>query len=471
MLSILASSGSSVQTDAYLLQKWAASQALGGNGRGERAGLLKNVVVQRVVAGLGIVLAAVGLLWATGLLRFVGSVPNGATNQAAGSAAVRAEVPPVVTSGPSAIDYARLEQRLRTLVERENMVGLAVGVVENGQIRFVKGFGTVASNSQEPVTENTVFRWASVSKGVAADMVSLLAARGQLSLEDPVGRWSATLKLPGGNETRATVANMLSHTLGIPGHAHDARLEGNEDPRFLRQLLAFLPQSCEPGACHAYQNVAYDGATDVVEKVTGKTYKEALQENFFTPLGMSTASATREGLVSSASWARPHRGRRNSRPEEVLEPYYRVPSAGGVNGSIMDLTLWMRANMGLAPEVLPQAALEAVQTPRINTPGETRRRARFHERTPSSQYGLGWRVLTYAGHTVVGHHGGVLGYRSLILFDPERKSGVVALWNCATSRPNGIEYEIMDMIYGLPFRDWIQLGGGEAPAGEEQAAD
>lgn len=425
-------------------------------------------MARRVAAGVAVVLAAIGLLWATGLLRFAGSAPGESARGVGGSAAVRAEVPPVVTTGPSAVDYGRLEARLRTLVERDNMVGLAVGVVENGQIRFVKGFGTVASNSQEPVTENTVFRWASVSKGVAADMVSLLAARGQLSLEDPVSRWSATLKLPNGNETRATVANMLSHTLGIPGHAHDARLESNEDPRFLRQLLAYLPQSCPPGACHAYQNVAYDGATDVVEKVTGKPYADALQENFFTPLGMRTASATRQGLISSASWARPHRGKRNSRPEEVLEPYYRVPSAGGVNGSIMDLTLWMRANMGLTPEVLPQAALDAVQTPRINTPGETRRRAKFRERTPGSAYGLGWRVFTYAGHKVVGHHGGVLGYRSLILFDPERKSGVVALWNCACSRANGVEYEVMDMIYGLPFRDWIQLGGGgEAPAEEE----
>ena len=71
---------------------------------------------------------------------------------------------------------------------------------------------------------------------------------------------------------------MLSHTVGVHGHAHDGRLEGNEDPRYLRQLHAFLPQSCEPGTCHAYQNVAYDAATDVIERVTGKTFEEALKE-------------------------------------------------------------------------------------------------------------------------------------------------------------------------------------------------
>lgn len=426
------------------------------------AGLMNNKVVRLAAIAAGVVLLALLLLWATGLLRFAGSAPAEGKAAAEGAAVVRAEVPPVVTTGPSAVDYGRLEQRLKLLVERERMVGLAVGVVENGQIRFVRGFGTVASNSQEPVSEHTVFRWASVSKGVASDMVALLAARGKLSLSDPIGKWSANLKLPNGNESRATVANILSHTVGVHGHAHDGSLEGNEDPRILRQMHAMLPQSCTPGTCHAYQNVAYDAATDVIEKVTGQTFERAVTENLFLPIGMKTASASRQGLMGSASWARPHRGNRGSRPEDVLEPYYRVPSAGGVNGSIMDLTLWMRAQMGLTPEVLPPAALADVQAPRINTPGENRRRARFAERTPRSQYALGWRVFDYAGHTVIGHHGGVMGYRALILFDPERKSGVVALWNCATSRPNGIEYEVMDQIYGLPHRDWLQLDGAPA---------
>lgn len=419
-----------------------------------------------MAAGAVLILLLAALLWAAGLVKFVGSGDGAGTGSAA--PAGTAEVPPVETSGPSNIDAARLEARIARLMEQPAMVGLAVGVVENGQIRFLRGFGTVASDNQERVTENTVFRWASLSKGVAADMVALLASRRQLSLFDPINRYSATLRLPNGNEARATIADLLSHRLGIHGHAHDARLESNEDPRYLRQLLVFLPQQCAPGECHSYQNVAYDAATDVIERITGKTFEEALRENFFLPLGMRTASASRQGLVGSASWARPHRGGRNSRPLEVLEPYYRVPSAGGINGSIMDLTLWMRAQMGLAPQVLPADALAAVQTPRVNTPGETRRRRKFLERTPNSAYGLGWRVFSYAGNRVIGHHGGVAGYRSLILFDPARRSGVVALWNSGASKPNGLEYEVMDMIYGLPFRDWMELDGAAAASPEPE---
>ena len=64
---------------------------------------------------------------------------------------------------------------------------------------------------------------------------------------------------------------------------------------------------------------------------------------------------------------------------------------------------------------------------------------------------------------------GIKGYRSLILFDPEKKSGVVALWNSDTWQPGGLEFEVMDMIYHLPFRDWMELD--KTPAESIAAAD
>jgi beta-lactamase class C len=367
--------------------------------------------------------------------------------------------------GPHAVDYQRLDQRLQRLIEDPAMVGLAVGVVEDGQIRFIKGYGTTVAGGSEHVTPDTVFRWASLSKGVAADMVASLANDGRLSLNDPVGRWASSLRLPEGNENVATVANLLSHTLGLFGHAQDSKLEDGMEPHYLRGTLATLHNICAPGACHAYQNVAYDAASEIVERVTGRPYGEAVQERFFAPLGMSGASISRAGLMGSPSWARPHVGAHPLGPEEVTDIYYHVPAAGGINGSIKDLSIWMLAQMGLAADVLPQAVLNAVQTPRIRTPGENFRRRKFRERTPASAYGLGWRMLDYAGHHVIGHHGGVRGYRSMILFDPRLHSGVVVLWNSASPRPNAIEYEVMDMIYRLPFRDWLELETpGEAPA-------
>lgn len=416
-----------------------------------------------VAIGFGLV----GLIWAAALL--VTSPPAPTTGEAL-RARFRLDVRDAAPAHASSVDYARLDSRFARLMEDPAMVGLAVAIVEDGEVRFVKGYGETMKGSGDPVTPDTVFRWASLSKGVAADMVAALAAEGRLSLSDPVNRHAASLRLPGGNEASATVADLLSHQLGLFGHAQDARLEDGMDPRWLRGTLAGLHNICSPGTCHAYQNVAYDAASEIVERITGRPYRDVLRERFFAPLGMSGASVTRAGLMRSPSWARPHVGA--GRPDEVNDVYYRVPAAGGVNGSIKDLAIWMLAQMGLAHEVLPERVLAAVRMPRARTPGETFRRRKFRERTRISAYGLGWRVLDYAGRRVVGHHGGVRGYRSLILFDPERRAGVVALWNSAASAPNGIEYEVMDMVYGLDRRDWLGIDapGGAVAAPEGNAA-
>jgi beta-lactamase class C len=346
----------------------------------------------------------------------------------------------------------------------ERMIGLAVGVVEKGEIRFLKGYGETVAGSGEKVTTDTVFRWASLSKGVAGDTVALLADQGKLSLYEPVGKYSASLRLPGGNEQKATVADLLSHRLGLFSHANDSKLEDGMDPRFLRSSLAQLNSICSPGTCWAYQNVAYDASSEIVEKVTGQSYADAVGERLFAPLGMAGASIGRPGLVGARRWARPYVGGKHSKPVEVSEAYYRVPAAGGVNSTIKDLAIWMQAQMGLKPSVLSPRVLEAVQTARVRTPGELGRMRKFRERVRTAAYGLGWRIYDYAGHRVVAHRGGVKGYRSLIMFDPALKSGVVALWNGSSNQPGGLEFEVMDMLYRLEPRDWLALD--EKPVAE-----
>ncbi len=368
------------------------------------------------------------------------------------------------------VDYAALDARLKRLMERPGMVGLSVGVVEGGRITFLAGYGETIAGSGEKVTPETVFRWASVSKGVAGTMVARLAEQGKLDLQAPVARYSASLKLPGGNEYRATVADLLSHRLGLYRNAYDNKLEEGQDPAFLRSTLGQLNSICAPGQCWSYQNVAYDASSEIVATVTGQDYETAVREQLFDPIGMTSATISRDGLVNAPSWARPHSVGR--KPLEVLDIYYKVPAAGGVNSSIKDLALWMVAQAGGMPDVLSPSLLQTIQAPLIKTPSERGRLRKFLERLSEPQYGFGWRSYDYAGHRIVGHRGGVAGYRSLILFDPELKSGVVAMWNSNAGQPGGLEFEVMDMLYHLPFRDWLELERGPQPrAAPEAAAD
>ena len=353
------------------------------------------------------------------------------------------------------VDYALLDRRLKQLMTRPAMVGLAVGVVENGRITFLRGYGETLAGSNEPVTPDTVFRWASVSKGVAGVMVAKLAEQGKIDLNAPVVNYAPGLKLPAGNEYRATVADLLSHRLGLYRNAYDNKLEEGQDPGFLRQTLAQLNAICPPGTCWSYQNIAYDASSEMVARTTGLTYEQAVKQHLFNPLGMTSASASMDALQGSESWARPHSA--GNKPLPMVDTYYKVPAAGGVNSNIKDLSLWMLAQMGQMPGVLDQKLLNTVHAPYVKTPGERRRLRKFLERLGTAWYGYGWRSYDYAGHRIVGHRGGINGYRSLILFDPAKKSGVVALWNSNTNQPGGLEFEVMDMLYRLPFRDWLEL--------------
>lgn len=387
--------------------------------------------------------------------------------QAKSIAQASARLAVVEPASRSRIDYKRLDERLQRMIEKPTMVGMAVGIVENGRITFLNGYGETLEGSGEKVTPDTVFRWASVSKGVAATMVAKLEEKGKLRFDQPVASVAPSLHLPGGNELTATVGDVLSHRLGLYRNAFDNKLEEGQDASFLRASLVTLNSICPPGTCWSYQNVAYDAASEMATKVTGVSYPDLVQRELFAPLGMTSASMNRDGLVSAPSWARPHSVGR--RPLEVNDNYYRVPAAGGVNSNIKDMSLWMLAQMGQMPQVLSPKLLQTIHAARVKTPGERGRMRKFLERLGEADYGYGWRSYQYAGHHIIGHRGGVAGYRSLILFDPKLKSGVVALWNSNTSQPGGLEFEVMDMLYGLEFRDWMEIdkgGPGKAVAGK-----
>ena len=370
-------------------------------------------------------------------------------------AAAHLKLAALSTASRRDVDYRLLDARLKQLMMKPAMVGLAVGVVENGRITFLQGYGETLAGSGDPVTPDTVFRWASTSKGVAATMVTKLAEQGKIDLNAPVVNYAPDLKLPAANEYKATVGDLLSHRLGLYRNAYDNKLEEGQDPRFLRTSLSQLNATCQPGTCWSYQNVAYDASSEMVSRITRMSYEQAVKRYLFNPIGMSSGSVSMAGLQSNRSWAKPHSAGR--RPEPIVDTYYKVPAAAGINSNIKDMALWMEAQMGEMPDVLDAKVLDTVHAPYVVTPTERGRLRKFLERVGTAWYGYGWRSYDYAGHRIIGHRGGIKGYRSFILFDPVKKSGVVALWNSDTWQPGGLEFEVMDQIYHLPFRDWLEL--------------
>ncbi len=367
---------------------------------------------------------------------------------------------PLALAGP--VDIDRLDQRLSELSQRDEIVGLAVAVIENGEITFSEGYGQTHYGG-EPVSSDTVFRWASVSKPVSASVIGQLVDEGTLSFEDTVSSFNTSLRLPAGGETKATLSDILSHKIGIVPNAYDLRLEDGRDPAEIRRSLGKLKRVCPVGDCHTYQNVAFDTISEVVSNAKGIDFEQVASTNLFARLDMVTASFGLEAFTQSESWARAYRQRRGqSRPirKALKQAYYSVPAAGGANGSILDLAKFAQAQMGLRPDVISQNTLDTLHTPQIYTKREQSSMSRrYGGHVRDARYALGWRSYKYSvpGHRVVGHRGAVEGYRSLVLFDPVLDSGVVALWNSSSRKPIGVQFEVMDMIYDLPAQDWMQL--------------
>jgi len=343
------------------------------------------------------------------------------------------------------VDLDYVDARAQEFMEAPGMAGLSVAIVENGEIVFTKGYGETAKGTGDKVTADTVFRWASVSKGVAAATVLSLSNEGYFEMDEAAQVYAPSLKLPK-SKYPATIEHILSHRVGVTRNAYDRRIEDGKYAKDLRTALSELKRVCDPGTCHTYQNVAFDSAAEIAETATGLPYKSVVAERIFKPLAMETASTTIEGLTRSKSWAKPHY-RSGKTINQVKKTYYRIPAAAGVNSSITDLAKWMQAQMATSEPGLPSSIQASLQTPRVYTTRENKYIRRKFRHLRNAHYGYGFRIYDYKGRRVVGHRGAVQGYRSLVLFDPELNTGIAMMWNSGHHHPVRLQTEILDQLY------------------------
>ncbi|MBO9697307.1 MAG: beta-lactamase family protein [Sphingopyxis sp.] len=350
------------------------------------------------------------------------------------------------------IDYRTLDRQLTGLSQRPEMAGLAVAVVEDGELRFVRTYGVADASTGAPVTPQTLFRWASVSKTATGALAAALAKDGSVDLDRPISRWRTSLRLPGGAESRVTLGDLLAQRTGLTKNAYDEKLEEGQSPALLRANLVAAPLQCEPGTCHTYQNIAFDTASEILGEAANKPFADTIEHRFFRPLGMVSAGYGMDGLTGAKDWARPHRG---AQVRPVREAYWRVPAAAGVESDIVDFAKWMQAMMGSRPDVLPPRVLQIAHQPRVRT--EPLYGSALRQSISDASYGLGWRNFTYGGHRLAGHSGAVAGYRATMIFEPATRTGVVALWNSDWGFPFRIPFAAIDSYHKREDTRWLDL--------------
>ncbi|MDE2408374.1 MAG: beta-lactamase family protein [Xanthomonadaceae bacterium] len=355
------------------------------------------------------------------------------------------------------LDISRFEAIASALVTNGRVPGMAMAIVKNGQVLSARGYGITDMRNPQPIDAHTVFRLASLSKSFAATMTGILVNDGVLRWDSHLTDYvpAFQLSMPGAAQ-QVTVADLLSHRVGLTRNAFDRDLEGNADYHSLTLRLANAPMTCAPGQCYAYQNVAFSLIGDIVFATTGKFYSESVASRIFKPLGMHDASYGLEGIEASGRWARPHvRGRGGWVALTPKPNYYRVAPAAGVNASISDMAQWLIAHTGHRPDVLPAPLLATLHAPLVDTPTEIHGTSWRRARLSAASYALGWRDYNYSGHNVVFHGGAVQGYRGMMAMLPEQDLGVVILWNSESALPSGLLPTILDSALGLSGGQWL----------------
>lgn len=360
---------------------------------------------------------------------------------------------------PTSFDLGAIESQAEQLTWGSRVPGIAMAIVQGGQVLSARGYGVTDVSNPEPVDAHTVFRLASLSKAFAGTMAGLLVEDGTLRWDSRIVDYVPDFALNNPEATQSlTVADVLSHRVGLSYNAYDRDIEANADYHSLTRRLASAQLTCQPGQCYAYQNVAFSLIGDVVFAASGNFYEQAVERRILKPLGMNDASLGLHGIMGSTRWARPHVRSRNGWAALTPKPtYYRVAPAAGVNASAADMAQWLLAHTGHRTDVLSKPLLATLHAPLVSTPGELRSGWR-RQRLNAAGYALGWRVLDYRGHTVVFHAGAVQGYRGLLALVPERDLGVAISWNGESPLPSGLLPTIIDAALGLPGDDsWLDV--------------
>lgn len=354
---------------------------------------------------------------------------------------------PSTVFGSKHRDFARKLEEKVVLPIVNNTPGAALILVVDGNIALQRAYGVREQGKDDPVTHETLFRVASISKTFASAAAAILVKEQLITWQTPVTESLETIQFKRADYgNRINLHHLLSQSTGLMPHAYTNLIEDNMPYQRIKSRLNRVDFVCEPGACYGYQNVVFSLVGDIVAATAGVDYPTYVTNKIFVPLKMDRASFGLDAFINDENHAKPHirNGGRWS-PVRTTRHYYRVAPAAGVNASIDDMKEWLLAQLGQKPVVLTPDMLDEMHGGAVKT---TLHQAhyRWRKHLTNVRYGLGWRVFDYGSDTGFVHHGGyVKGMRGEMVFNPKLQTGLVFLTNCETQEVNDLVFDFLDL--------------------------
>ena len=333
-----------------------------------------------------------------------------------------------------------LTQAIDTLIQeayQPSEPGVAVIVAKNGQAIFRKGHGMANLELGVPIEPDMVFRIGSVTKQFTAVAILILAEQGKLSLDDSVTKFLPDYPT---HDYLITVKHLLTHTSGIKSYTSMPEWIPLWRKDFVVQELIdffkYQPMVSAPGKRWAYNNSGYILLGAIIEKVTGQTYGQFVQQSIFEPLEMKQSYYDDPLQVIPrrvAGYDKSPNGFTNAAYISMTQPY----AAGALVSTVDDLALWDTALY--TEKLLTLESLEQAHTSHHLLDG-----------SPTA-YGFGWMISEYSGHRFIEHSGGVHGFRSHTMRLPDDRVFVAVLSNNGGVSPQKLAFKIAALIIGQPY--------------------
>lgn len=341
--------------------------------------------------------------------------------------------------------WDRYEEFVRETMAAQNIAGAAVAVAKGSEVIYTGTFGMRDLEKQEPVTPETIFGCASVSKSFTAMAIMQLVDEGKLSVEDPVVKYLPEFRLRGATDMSAIkVRHLLSHTTGLPPMTRKPELKSFEEHL---EYLATADYTLlgAPGEYFSYCNDTFLLLGAIIERLTGVPYRVYMTERVLKAIGMPRTTYDINEVASLDNFTQlyvknPQTKALEAKPWVELGMY---EVGGGVRSNIMALLRYgqVYVNGGVIDgrRIVSEAGLRKMREP-------------VYKIGMNSYYAFALQVTPdYSGVTLVEHGGGQPGVSSNFGFVPEENLVAVVLTNVTAVPASVLWLAAVNTALGLPI--------------------
>ena len=349
-----------------------------------------------------------------------------------------------------------LEKYIIQYMDWYNLPGLAVGLVNDGEIVYTKGFGVKCVNGTEEVTKNTIFSIASVTKLFVGISVMQLYEENKMDLNDPISKYLPYFELSDSLYKNITITQLLNHTSGLPDDSGDEFYLSWKNPEYDDSALERYVKGLKiknlesiPGEKYIYSNIGYEILGCMIAEVTGVSLEEYINKNILEAIDMPQSNMLLKNIDKNLL-ACPNILNKDLKYEQnEFFPYTRRHAASGTLLSNVEdmchfaITILNRGKID-GRRILKDSSLKKMLTPENDNPA-----------------GLSFHVEKIDSiTTLIFHAGGDPGFRTEFIIIPEKAIGVVMMTNSWEHQIQPLAYKALNCMMGNNEMDWYTFYHG-----------